>query len=156
LRDLERELGTAPEEAVRRVLASGPPERVPAPARSSRRAGIDELAELLTRPHGDLRRRVLALLEEDAVVFPTALPRAEHRERVLAAVRRLADEGLGRLSYPRAVGGENDPGAALAVFETLAFGDTSVVIKYGVQFGLFGGSILNLGTERHHRAYLSD
>src|SRR5690606_36400344 len=73
-----------------------------------------------------------------------------------AAVRRLADEGLGRLSYPRAVGGENDPGAALAVFETLAFGDTSVVIKYGVQFGLFGGSILNLGTERHHRAYLSD
>ncbi len=41
-------------------------------------------------------------------------------------------------------------------FETLAYGDLSVLVKVGVQFGLFGGAILQLGTKRHHDAYLAD
>ena len=41
-------------------------------------------------------------------------------------------------------------------FETLAFGDLSLLVKVGVQFGLFGGAILHLGTERHHERYLAD
>lgn len=32
--------------------------------------------------------------------------------------------------------------------------DQSLVVKFGVQFGLFGGSIYFLGTDRHHEAYL--
>jgi len=47
-------------------------------------------------------------------------------------------------------------GAFLAAFETLAFHDLSLLIKFGVQFGLFGGSIHNLGTEKHHARYLDD
>ena len=31
-----------------------------------------------------------------------------------------------------------------------------MLVKVGVQFGLFGGAILQLGTERHHAAYLPD
>ncbi len=38
----------------------------------------------------------------------------------------------------------------------LAFGDLSLLVKAGVQWGLFGGAILHLGTERHHDAYLAD
>jgi acyl-CoA oxidase len=34
--------------------------------------------------------------------------------------------------------------------------DQSLVTKFGVQFGLFGGSIYLLGTERHHARYLRD
>src|SRR5690606_9315026 len=34
--------------------------------------------------------------------------------------------------------------------------DLSLVIKFGVQFGLFGMSIYFLGTEKHHRQYLRD
>jgi acyl-CoA oxidase len=30
-----------------------------------------------------------------------------------------------------------------------------VLVKFGVHFGLFGGSVLQLGTERHHEAYLA-
>ena len=44
----------------------------------------------------------------------------------------------------------------IAAFETVAFHDLSLLIKMGVQFGLFGGSILQLGTERHHQKYLRD
>ena len=38
----------------------------------------------------------------------------------------------------------------------MAFGDLSVLVKFGVQFGLFGGSVLQLGTEKHHARYLED
>ena len=31
-----------------------------------------------------------------------------------------------------------------------------MLVKVGVQFGLFGGAVLQLGTERHHDAYLAD
>ena len=32
--------------------------------------------------------------------------------------------------------------------------DLSLMVKAGVQWGLFGGAIENLGTERHHKAYV--
>nr|WP_257910700.1 acyl-CoA dehydrogenase family protein [Janibacter limosus] len=36
----------------------------------------------------------------------------------------------------------------------IGHGDLSVFVKAGVQFGLFGGAIANLGTDRHHERYL--
>ena len=42
----------------------------------------------------------------------------------------------------------------LTAFEALAYHDLSLLIKFGVQFGLFAGSLYQLGTERHHREYL--
>ena len=38
----------------------------------------------------------------------------------------------------------------LAAFASIAQFDLSLVVKFGVQFGLFAGAIQNLGTERHH------
>ena len=32
--------------------------------------------------------------------------------------------------------------------------DLSLMVKAGVQWGLFGGAVENLGTERHHEAYV--
>ncbi len=58
------------------------------------------------------------------------------------------------MGFPKRYGGGGDVGASIAAFETLAFGDLSVLVKVGVQFGLFGGAILHLGTERHHDTYL--
>jgi acyl-CoA oxidase len=60
------------------------------------------------------------------------------------------------MGFPTEFGGGGDIGASVAAFETLAFGDLSVLVKVGVQFGLFGGAILQLGTQRHHDAYLAD
>ena len=56
----------------------------------------------------------------------------------------------------RSVGGEDNLPKFIAAFETLAFHDISLVIKLGVQFGLFAGSIQRLGTEYHHLKYLPD
>lgn len=53
-------------------------------------------------------------------------------------------------------GGEGDFGANVAGFETIAFGDLSLLVKFGVQFGLFGGAVQQLGSVRHHERYLHD
>jgi len=44
----------------------------------------------------------------------------------------------------------------IALFETLGYHDLSLAIKFGVQFGLFGGALFNLGTKKHHDKYLRD
>lgn len=117
-----------------------------------------ELSAWLAGPRAELRERVLDLIQE-ADLRPrgdgsTERSKEEYRERTLLGVRRLAEEGIGALGFPEAYGGSGDPGASVAAFETLAFGDLSVLVKFGVQFGLFGGSVAQLGTERHHEAYL--
>ena len=38
----------------------------------------------------------------------------------------------------------------------LGFGDLSLMVKAGVQWGLFGGAVESLGTKRHHDAHLAD
>jgi acyl-CoA oxidase len=83
-----------------------------------------------------------------------ALPTAEYRERVLAWARTLAGEGLTAPGFPEEYGGQGDPGANVAAFETLGFGDLSLLVKFGVQFGLWGGAIQQLGTQHHHERYL--
>ena len=45
-------------------------------------------------------------------------------------------------------------GRAVTQIEMLAMSDLSLMVKAGVQWGLFGGAIENLGTERHHEAYV--
>ncbi len=79
----------------------------------------------------------------------------EFREHVLNQVEFLAKEGYGAMAYPESYGGtENMPGYA-AIFENMMYVDGSMAVKFGVQFGLFGGSIQKLGTKKHHDAYLT-
>jgi len=154
LRDLESSLGLLGAEAARGALGllspvAAPPRPAPAFTSSSLRAWLD-------RDHLDVRNRTLAALLAPSLRIPVGLSTSEYRERVLEAVRFLAQEELGNLAFPERHGGMNDAAAAVAVFETLAFGDLSVLVKFGVHFGLFGGSVLQLGTKRHHDAYLAD
>lgn len=116
----------------------------------------DALSSWLDRNHVEIRGRVLTLLQRPELMIPEGTPYAEHRERALEAVQLLADEGIGSIAYPSDFGGAADPAGSIAAFEALAYGDLSVLIKYGVQFGLFGGSVLQLGTQKHHERYLGD
>lgn len=80
----------------------------------------------------------------------------EARERVSRAAKKLADSGRVGLGFPKAYGGEDDAGGSTTSIEMLAFGDLSLMVKAGVQWGLFGGAIQLLGTEQHHAEYLRD
>src|SRR5919109_106664 len=81
-------------------------------------------------------------------------PTEQYREQVMEWARILARTGGPALLYPREFGGLGQVGAAITAFETLAHSDLSLLVKCGVQFGLFGGAVHHLGTRKHHEAYL--
>jgi acyl-CoA oxidase len=114
------------------------------------------LRRLLDGEHAEIRDRVRWWLGMPGNEPVYDLPREEHRERVLAWTRELASEGDPAMGFPEAYGGQDAVARSIAAFETLAFGDLSLVVKCGVQFGLFGGAVLHLGTEHHHERYLRD
>ena len=79
----------------------------------------------------------------------------EQRERVTDQLGKIAALGHGRVGFPAAYGGTHDYGASCALFEMQGYGDLSLLVKGGVQFGLFGGAVARLGSARHHDKVLS-
>ena len=122
------------------------------------RIDVPALTTLLDGRYREVRDLVRENLAEHASILDDAVEMSQHdfRERVLEVVRMMAATGQTGFGFPKQYGGGDDIGASVAAFETLSFGDLSVVVKVGVQFGLFGGAILQLGTKPHHDAYLDD
>jgi len=119
---------------------------------------VPALTALLDGEYAEVRDLVRANLVDYAAILTEAeeLSMADFRERVRDVVVEMAATGQTGMGFPEEYGGGGDIGASIAAFETLAFGDLSVLVKVGVQFGLFGGAILQLGSRRHHDAYLRD
>jgi len=130
------------------------------PTRTDAGSGLDvpALTALLDGKYAEVRQLVRENLAEHASVIADQRTMDQHdfRERVLEIIQTMAATGSTGFGFPAEYGGGADVGASIAAFETLALGDLSVVVKTGVQFGLFGGAILQLGTKRHHDAYLED
>jgi acyl-CoA oxidase len=130
------------------------------PAAAYRPPSVDvaELRRLLDGKYAEVRDLVRTNLAEYAAVLDEAetMSRPEFRERVKDLLVTMAGTGQTGMGFPQEYGGGGDLGASIAAFETLAYGDLSVLVKVGVQFGLFGGAILMLGTKRHHDAYLEE
>src|ERR1700754_703351 len=116
----------------------------------------ETLRTLLDGPYPETRERDRWWLSQPGNEPADDRPIEEHREQVLAWVRELSSEGDTAMGYPVEFGGKGSPGRSVTSFETLAMGDLSLLVKCGVQFGLFGGAILHLGTERHKERYLRD
>ncbi|MDQ4053494.1 MAG: acyl-CoA dehydrogenase family protein [Actinomycetota bacterium] len=119
---------------------------------------VPALRILLDGKYAEIRNLVRTNLAAYASILEDEenLDHAAFRERVKDVVVEMASTGQTGMGFPREHGGGGDIGASIAAFETLAFGDLSVLVKVGVQFGLFGGAILQLGTKPHHDAYLAD
>jgi acyl-CoA oxidase len=115
-----------------------------------------KMNDYLDGDYADIRKKVANIISQPPFTHIDEMNKTEYREVVLEWCQILADEGIGALAYPKEHGGGGDMGAYLAAFETIAYFDLSLVIKFGVQFGLFGGSIAQLGSERHFKKYLDD
>ena len=76
------------------------------------------------------------------------------RTKVMEQLKIMAAHGAAEDGFKKEHGGNGDVGAAVTRIEMLAMSDLSLMVKAGVQWGLFGGAIENLGTERHHQAYV--
>jgi acyl-CoA oxidase len=113
------------------------------------------LRRLLDGPNRDVREHVRAVLRRPEFGKPpTPPPTEEYRAKVSEWTRTLASTGGTALGFPAKFGGLDRVGGAVSAFEVLAHHDLSLLVKCGVQFGLFGGAVLHLGTRRHHERYL--
>jgi acyl-CoA oxidase len=127
-------------------------------ARQEARAGVDTetLRRFLDGEHREIREMVREMLAKPEFAPPRDVSREEHRELVLRRMRSMAEQGGTSIGFPIEYGGMANVGGSIAAFETTGIGDLSLLVKCGVQFGLFGGAILHLGTDRHHKKYLAD
>lgn len=80
------------------------------------------------------------------------LPTAEERRALVRTqLQALLDSGINPLSFF-----DRDYKKYFYLAECLSLVDLSLMVKSGVQFSLWGGSVLNLGSEQHRRAYFDD
>ena len=114
---------------------------------------VAALQNVLDGEHAETRNEVRRLLDDPAL-RAYGLPVAEYRQLVATWLAEVAKRGLGAKAYPGVTSEAQDLGSFVAAFESLAMGDLSLVIRFGVQFGLFGGSVYFLGTDAQRRAHL--
>ncbi len=108
------------------------------------------LGRFLDGKCADVRSRVRGWLEDPIFTRKHDLSLDERREQTLQWCQELVRRGATDLALPRELGGQGDIASMLAAFQELSSFDYSLVIKLGVQIGLFGGSLYNLGSQRHH------
>ncbi|MCW4464927.1 acyl-CoA dehydrogenase family protein [Glutamicibacter sp. MNS18] len=118
------------------------------------RIDVAALTEQLLGPWADIRKASRARAARPELQRDPALGMDQHRERVLEQLKILTKEGAVQLAFPAAFGGADNHGGSIAAFEELVAADPSLQIKAGVQWGLFGGAVLHLGTGEHHRKWL--
>ncbi len=150
--EIEEALGVLGNEATRIFF----PKRDPSEPMPEAHFDIDEVKLLLDGKYQDFRRKILTILCDPVFQYESHPDIHSYRNKILLWCKEIAAQGMGALSFPKAYGGENDLAKFIIAIETLSFHDLSLVIKFGVQFGLFGGSVLFLGSKTHHDRYLHD
>lgn len=115
----------------------------------------NKIDEILKGKHATVIDTFRGVLNNSIFSWQIRREKEEFRNHVLKQVEFLAKEGYGAMAYPEAYGGTNDMEGYATIFENLMYVDGSLTIKFGVQFGLFGGSIQKLGTKKHHDQYLA-
>ncbi len=153
LRELESALGVDGQVSSR-LLLSKLNEKYRPLLEPSYSFGTNEMKGVLDADYADTKNRMRTLLSDPFFSRPDSPDKETYRLRVLEQVKALARQGVSAYSFPKKYGGGERKGEHIVVFEMLAYGDLSLTVKFGVQFGLFGGALYMLGTERHHKKYL--
>jgi len=114
---------------------------------------LNALRTLLDGRWAPVREEVREQMGRFRPVRP-GLSTEEYRARVLDLMGELAATKRPHAGFAPEYGGEGDIGGTVVSFQTLGYGDLSLLVKAGVQWGLFGGAVQVLGTSRHHDEYL--
>ena len=108
-----------------------------------------ELQKILDGAYAEERARVRAMLDDEFFRPQIGLPLDEARDSILARLERLRDTGMPKGVFSKAHGGTGELGATLTGMELVGHADLGMMVKSGVQWGLFGGAVEALGSERH-------
>ncbi len=136
------------------VDAAVRPTKSPTVEATSPAIDVPLVNDLLLGTWADIRRQAREMLKDSAFWRQDGLGMDEHRERVLSQLHLLVENKAVHRAFPKSLGGEEDNGGNISGFEELVVADPSLQIKSGVQWGLFGSAVLQLGTTEHHEKWL--
>ncbi len=145
---------TTPATSTRTPVGGAPTAAHSAAEAAESRIDIERVTDLLLGTWADTRREARAMLEDPLFWRDDSLGMDAHRERTLGQLHELVARKAVHRAFPKRFGGEENNGANIAGFEELVAADPSLQIKSGVQWGLFGSAVLQLGTEKHHEKWL--
>ncbi|MCL4124637.1 UNVERIFIED_CONTAM: hypothetical protein GTU68_029984 [Idotea baltica] len=110
---------------------------------------IGKMTSLLDHDNHDMRMKLREFLSDEIMTPRYNIPLEEERDIALQRLKRICDAGfISVLDF------QNNPLKIFAAHELSSIIDPAMATKMTVQFNLFGGSILKLGTERHHEKLL--
>ncbi|MGB3302276.1 MAG: acyl-CoA dehydrogenase [Gordonia sp. (in: high G+C Gram-positive bacteria)] len=112
------------------------------------------LQDVLDGRWAPTRAVVRDYIQSEGLVPQSGLSLDDYRARVLKQMTQMVPLGFPASGFRTEHGGTGDVGGAVTAIETLGYGDLSLMVKAGVQWGLFGGAIENLGTKHHHDKYV--
>lgn len=110
----------------------------------------EALSVYLRGKHRDIQEKVYAYFNSRPdLQTPIEISKDEHRELCMRQLVGLVREGgIRPFGYV-----SDDPEKYFAILEAVGSVDMSLGIKMGVQYSLWGGSVINLGTQKHRAKY---
>lgn len=151
---LENDLGILGEEVIQNFKTKS--DSLTANSQTTNSFDIEQLTSILNGKEAPIINRVKSIISKPEFAYETSTDITIYRQTVYKWCKILAEENLGNMAYPKQYGGGENIADYFAVMETLSYHDLSLVIKFGVQFGLWGMSVQSLGTEKHYVKYLKD
>ncbi len=142
---------TAKPDAGIEPAASTTPEQI---GSAALRIDVEKLGRQLLGDWAEARLASRALSSRPEMQKVEGLSLEDQRARTFEQLKLLVENGQVHKAFPKSVGGQEDNGGNIAGFEELVAADPSLQIKSGVQWGLFGSAVMQLGTEYHHKKYL--
>ncbi|KAL3524737.1 hypothetical protein ACH5RR_013109 [Cinchona calisaya] len=111
---------------------------------------VAELSSFMRGKHRDIQERVFEYFKSrPELQTPLEISKDEHRELCMRQLVGLVREANIR-PFKYVV---EDPAKYFAIAEAVGSVDMSLGIKMGVQYSLWGGSVLNLGSKKHRDKY---
>ncbi|KAE8637147.1 acyl-coenzyme A oxidase, peroxisomal [Cucumis sativus] len=107
---------------------------------------MESLSVFMRGKHREIQERVFDYFNSrPELQTPVEISMNDHRELCMKQLIGLVREaGIKPFRFVN-----EDPGKYFAIMEAVGSVDVSLAIKMGVQFSLWGGSVLNLGTKKH-------
>ncbi|MFQ6645143.1 hypothetical protein Gotur_019133 [Gossypium turneri] len=121
-------------------------------AKAANKLEVDKvsLSTYMRGKNRDIQEKIIEFFESRPdLQTPVGVSMNEHRELCMRQLVALVREA--KIKPFRYV--VDDPAKYFAITEAIGSIDVSLGIKLGVQFSLWGGSVLNLGTEKHRDKY---
>ncbi|XP_047469325.1 acyl-coenzyme A oxidase 3, peroxisomal-like [Penaeus chinensis] len=106
---------------------------------------VEAMTALLDHDNHEMRAKFREFMSDPVMVPRYNIPLHEERDVALARLQRICDN-----KFISVLDFRNNPLRIFAAHELAAIIDPAMTTKMTVQFNLFGGTVLKLGTERHH------